>query len=305
MSWAGTALARDHGCFSTDPASGGSARAVIGRMPEEPALGGVRGSVARWSDGWGSRAGQALDAREGWAARRRGTPRRRRRCRRGPAAAAHRRGRHRQDPAAAGAARTWPTARGSRCGARRRSPRTSSSPRACCWTSGHSMSRSDDPDVAARGRALVTTWARSPSRRPARATRTGGAGCSSSTPSERLAVLADDGPGAAGAGGPALVRRAEPGDRRAPRPPAALAAAAGGRHAAHRRAAPGPARSAPGGRGCCCSGWPRRSRCPGWTTSETARMVHELLPRARRVRRAGRARARSGRAACRCTSRSW
>ena len=170
---------------------------------------------------------------------------------------------------------------------------------------GHAMSRSDRADVAARGQALVADLAdvtdavgRRPGdahrrRRLARPRRRGAAG------------LADRrGPGAAGAGGPALVRRAEPGDRRAPGAPAALPAAARGRHAAHRRAPPercravvavpaaaaaagrggpalpaGPRADRADGRASCCRRTARRGAWSSWCTS--------------------------ARAACRCTSRSW
>ena len=143
--------------------------------------------------------------------------------------------------------------------------------RACCSTSGTRCRARSSADVADLGRALVDG-----PRRGHRAVADPGDAHRRRRllvldAADRLASLADDGPGAAGARGPALVRRAEPGGRRAPRPPAAVAAAAGGRHPAHRRAAPRRSRSAPGGPGCCCSGWPRRSGCPGWTSSRDRR----------------------------------
>ena len=158
---------------------------------------------------------------------------------------------------------------------------------------GYAMSRSADVDVADRGPRPGERPGRD---RPSRSTTPGDAHRRRRLlvldAVERLASLADDGPGAPGARGPALVRRAQPGDRRAPGPAAALAAAA----AWSARCAPTSCtrtrRSGPGGPGCCSSGSPRRPGCPAWTWRTPPGWCRscsrEPIPR-----RAGRARPRA------------
>ena len=239
-------------------------RAVIGRMPEQPALGGAQGSVARWSDGRGSRAGPALDAREGRTARRRRTPRRRRRRRRRPAAAAHRRGGHRQDPASCRRSSDLATAQGfvalERGGlppGRRALRGPAAGPRAT-----RCRARTT-PGSPASGGALVD-GPRAPCRR--RRPDSGDAHRQRRLlvldAVARLAGLADDGPvllaledlhwcdelsldvdhppGPPAPSRPMLVVGTLRTDELHPTRPCA-----------------------PGARGCCCSGWPRRCRWPG------------------------------------------
>ena len=220
------------------------------------------------------------DSREGRAARPRRAADRGRARGSGTPAAAVRRGRHRQDPAAAGNA----AAAGRRVralGRRRRSPRTSSSRRGCCSTSGTRCRARRTPTWPTAGRALVSDLVgiTEPVDDPGDAHRRRRLLVLDAA--DRLASLADGRARAAGARGPALVRRAEPGGRRAPRPPAALAAAAGGRHPAHRRAAPG--RAGPGlavadAAAAARGGGPAAPPGPGRAPT---RMVRELLPASR------------------------
>ena len=116
-------------------------------------------------------------------------------------------------------------------------------------------------------------------------------------------VAGRGGTDAAGARGPPLERRAEPGDRRAPGAAAALPAALRGRHAAHRRAPPGRPGpglagpdAAPEARRRAPAGAPRPRRSPSrWSATCSAGAVR---------RAAWSSSCTSAPEGCRCTSRS-
>ena len=186
--------------------------------------------------------------------------------RRGPAAAAHRRGGDRQDPSSCRRSRELAHRPGlRRCGVLRAFPQDVELTAGLLLNLGHLVSRRDDPVVhGERTGPGCRAWSAcsSPRRRP---------GSGDAHHQRRLLVLDAVArlfrprrrrPGAAAPGGPALVRRAEPRRHHAPSPDGC----GRGRCWWSGRAGSRSCRYARGRRGCCCNGSPRGSRSPGWTT---------------------------------------